>query len=290
MATDLTQVGELLEAAQRELQEQIDQAVTNTKKIVDDWVVVMTAKHDALAAQVTDLQKQVEALGGQPALDPRDVNFPVGIEAVKEWVTGHGGTGLWPRIYRLAAGVLTESYGGYRLANAGAAFPDAGVTPWAPATMPLAMRQAARTALAKSTTMPNDKHPTKGYTANGASVGWLQQIPLELTRILYGANWGYGNSVETSVADCMDVRKSTLMFCDRLQVTNRTTYTASDGTVITGLDPIMADLLALQQPLPAEARNQNQYGPNMVVKVKHMVDNWGPRYFTDAPSPPILVN
>lgn len=286
--TDLTQVGKLLSDAQAEQTALIAAAVTavaETRQFVTERLAEMTTKYDAL-------QKQVDALGDPavPKIDPRDVNFPVGIEAVKEWVAGHGGSGLWSRVYRLAAGVLTESYGGYRLANAGAAYPDTGVTPWAPATMPLATRQKARAALQKSTALPNDKHPTKGYTTNGASIGWLQQIPLELTQILFGATWGYGRSVETSVADCLDVRISTLMFCDRLQITNRTMYTDSAGTVISGLDPIMADLLALQQPLASEAQNPNQYGANMVIKVKHMVDNWGPRYFTDAPPPPILAN
>lgn len=287
MATDFTPVSRLLEEGQTE----VLSAVAAMRQDVAGWLAERDAK---LAAQATELEALRRRLDdgeiAVPVIDPRDTNFPIGIAAVKEWCAAHGGVAPWSRIYRLAAGVLTESYGGYRLANAGAAYPDTGITPWASATMTLATRQAARAELAKSTKLPNDRHPTKGYTTNGASVGWLQQIPLALTRILFGQNWGYGTSVETSVADCLDVRMSTLMFCDRLQVTTRTSYTASDGAVINGLDPIMADLLALQQPLATEARKTEQYGPNMLVKVKHMVDNWGPRYFTDMAPPPILAN
>lgn len=290
---DLTKLGELADDAHKEILAAIDAAVAPLHADLNNWITELTARYTSQAVMLNEILQRLKA-GDQPPkplIDPRDVNFPIGIEAVKEWCSKAPGTPApWGRIYRLAAGVLTESYGGYNLDNEGAAYPDTGVTPWAGTDMPLATRQAARAELRKSTALPHDRHPVLGATKNGASVGWLQQIPLSMTQLLFKANWGYGSSAATSIQECMDVRTSTLMFCDRLQVTNRTTFTASDGTVITGLDPIMADLLSLQNPRADEAKKPEQYGPNMVIKVKHMVDNWGPRYFTDAPQPPILAN
>lgn len=289
MATDFSLVSAVLQTAHDELMATMQAEIAEVRREI---TAAYEARDAAFATEILELRKLI-AEGGTvtPALDPRDVNFPVGIEAVKEWCTKQPSRPApWSRIYRLAAGVLTESYGGYRLANNGDAFPDTGVTPWAPASMPLERRRAIRLELQKSTRLPNDKHPTLGYGKNGFSVGWLQQIPLSITQMVYGANWGYGSSAASSIAECLDVRTSTLMFCDRIQVTGNTSWTAADGTKITGLDPIMADLLALQQPASREASNSNQYGANMVIKVRHMVDHWSARYFTDAPPVPVLAN
>jgi hypothetical protein len=69
----------------------------------------------------------------------------------------------------------------------------------------------------------------------------------------------------------MSVDKACRMFLSRLRVTTDRDYLGRD------FDPIVADVLRVQQPLITEV--DANYGPDELAAAKHLVDNWSSSYF-----------
>jgi hypothetical protein len=109
---------------------------------------------------------------------------------------------------------------------------------------------------------------------NGGSTGILQQLSQDYVGARFpGKSWGWG-----SLADTMDIGKACRMFLSRLVVTTKRDYLGRD------FDPIVADVLRVQQPLITEV--DANYGPTELAAAKHLVDNWGPTYFDPKAEPP----
>lgn len=172
-----------------------------------------------------------------------------------------------PYVYRVAFVLITESGGGRMYANEGAAFPDSGTTPWADNSLSTGQRRKIRESLSRSMSYPHD-----AVGGNGGSTGMYQQLSQDYVGARFpGKTWGWG-----TLADTMDVDKSTRMFLDRLQVTDNPEYRGFRYS-----DPLVADVLRVQQPLTSESGSSN-YSAAQVARARRLVDNWSPTYFTDG--------
>lgn len=171
-------------------------------------------------------------------------------------------------MYRLVLAVQTES-GGLVYANDGKAFhPDLSQrrAGWdrddRGNPLPPEILDACYRALRASLVYAHD-----AVGNNGGSTGILQQLSQDYVGARFpGKTWGWG-----TLADTMNVDKACRMFLARLTVTSNRDYLGRD------FDPIVADVLRVQQPKISEV-DQN-YGPAQVAAAKHLVDNWGPNYF-----------
>lgn len=197
----------------------------------------------------------------------RQRNLQLVIDTCKEWCKARG-IAPWAHMYRLVLAVQTES-GGLIYANDGLAFhPDpAQRRPgWdrddqgnpLPTDVLDACYRALRTSLGYV-------HDAVGN--NGGSTGILQQLSQDYVGARFpGSKWGWG-----TLADTMDIPKACGMFLSRLVISSNRDYLGRD------FDPIVADVLRVQQPLISEV--DANYGPAELAAAKHLVDNWGPSYF-----------
>ena len=144
---------------------------------------------------------------------------------------------------------LTES-GGKNYANDGKAFhPDPKMRRegWDKddngQPLPAAVLAACYAAVRKSLDYPHD-----AVGSNGGSTGGIQQLSQDYVGARFpGKTWGYG-----TVASTMDPANATAMFLGRLRVTNDRVYAG-----ITFSDPLVADVLRVQQPLVSEHESDN---------------------------------
>jgi hypothetical protein len=167
-------------------------------------------------------------------------------------------------MYRLVFAVMSES-SGLIYANDGLAFADNAeqVRPGWAEGVPLDQRAKIRATLRTSLGYEHDD-----VGNNGGSTGILQQLSQDYVGARFpGKTWGWG-----TLADTMDIGKACGMFLSRLVVTSNRDYLGRD------FDPIVADVLRVQQPLISEV--DANYGPAEVTAARHLVDNWGPNYFT----------
>jgi len=201
----------------------------------------------------------------------RQRNFQRVIDTCVQWCKSRG-IAPWAHMYRLVLAVQTESSGGLIYANDGKAFhPDPAQRRkgWAqdekgnplPAEVIAACYRVLRTSLAF-------EHDAIGN--NGGSTGILQQLSQDYVGARFpGKTWGWG-----SLADTMNIEKACGMFLSRLVISSNRSYLGRD------FDPIVADVLRVQQPLISEV--DANYGPPEVKAAKHLVDNWGPNYFVKS--------
>ncbi len=177
-----------------------------------------------------------------------------------------------PYLDRLALGLLTESYGGYCLANDG--------TWYEPGTHPEISdetRERVYQTLRVSLTLPHDVPVINGRVAysHGRSTGPLQQISREAVRALTpGASWGWG-----SISDTLNPALAALMFVAAVRVTTNPVYTAG-GASLALSDPIAADVLRVQQP-PMESAKSGNYSAAQVALARRIARG-GPRFFSDG--------
>lgn len=156
--------------------------------------------------------------------------------------TGKGDPRPWEE--RLAFVGLTES-GWKNYANDGAAFADdfAAKRPGWAEGLPVDQRRRIRDVLRRSLDLPHD-----AVGNNGGSTGPYQQLSQDYVAARFpGKTWGWG-----SMADTMDIGKATVMFLDRLQVTDNPVYRD-----IRFAHPGIADVLRVQQPLVSESSSRN---------------------------------
>lgn len=180
------------------------------------------------------------------------------------------GIAPWAHMYRLVLAVQTESQNGLIFANDGLAFhPDPAVRRkgWdrddkgnlLPADVLDRCYRTLRTSLAF-------EHDAVGN--NGGSTGILHQLSQDYVGQRFpGSKWGWG-----TLADTMDIGKACTMFLSRLVISTNRDYLGRD------FDPIVADVLRVQQPLVSEV--DANYGPTELAAAKHLVDNWSPTYFS----------
>lgn len=174
-------------------------------------------------------------------------------------------------MYRLVLAVQTES-GGLVYANDGKALhPDPAQrrSGWdrddQGRPLPASVLDSCYRALRPSLAFVHD-----AVGNNGGSTGILQQLSQDYVSARFpGKTWGWG-----TLADTMDIGKACAMFLSRLVISSNRDYLGRD------FDPIVADVLRVQQPLISEV--DANYGPDELAAAKHLVDNWGPTYF-DAP-------
>lgn len=168
-----------------------------------------------------------------------------------------------PVLDRLALAILTESFGGYIIANDGHAYsPDSAV--WG--------------VLRRSLDLPHDRVFIKGVEqfSDGRSTGPLQQISLEANRAMVPPlSWGWGAMAETMVP-----ARAAVMFVESLQVTATSTYRTPAGVLIECGDPIVADVLRTQRPAVGTTLPPN-YRAEQLALAKRMARG-GPRFWTDG--------
>jgi hypothetical protein len=97
------------------------------------------------------------------------------------------------------------------------------------------------------------QYPHDDIGHNGGSVGALQQIPTPVAEAADKPWAGWG-----TIPDCMALETSIPKFLTQLRVTNNTFYGSKKMA-----DPIVADLLRVQQPLESEV--QANYGGAVVA-------------------------
>lgn len=193
-------------------------------------------------------------------------NYREAFATTRSWAGVHG-KDPEPLLDRVSMVLLTES-NGRNYANDGLAYADNAekVRPgWVVEAdgkpMTLAKRAAIRGVLRKSLDMPND-----GIGNNGGSTGCIQQLSQEFVGVRFpGKTWGYG-----SVAATMDVGNAVSMFLGRLVVTDNPDYAG-----ITFSDPLVADVLRVQQPLISEHESSN-YNASQVATAKAIVAQLAP--------------
>lgn len=209
-----------------------------------------------------------------PELKPAQIeNVKLGLRAAAEWAKAKN-KDVTAVQERLIFAAWTESR--FRnLANNGNAFaPNAKLTSWnegLTAEQCRVIRYQLRTSMLLPTA---DKDDTG---ENGGSTGWLQQLSGTYVMERFGKTWGYG-----TIADTMDVYKSSWMFLDRLVITNSKSYKPSDGNAFDLSDPIARDVLTVQKPLLREALSDN-YDEHQVAYAKKIVAKYAGG---DQPSPP----
>lgn len=93
---------------------------------------------------------------------------------------------------------------------------------------------------------------------NGGSVGALQQIPTPVARAADKPWSGWG-----TIADCMDLRTSIPKFLAELNVTTDPVYKTKKTA-----DPVVADLLRVQQPLASEV--SANYGAEVIAAAREI--------------------
>jgi hypothetical protein len=192
----------------------------------------------------------------------RQRNFQKVIDTCRDWCKARN-IDPWQHLYRLVLAVQTES-GGLVYSNDGLAFADNAekVRPGWAEGVPLEQRAKIRAVLRTSLAFGHD-----AVGNNGGSTGILQQLSQDYVSARFpGKTWGWG-----TLADTMDISKACAMFLSRLVVTSKRDYLGRD------FDPIVADVLRVQQPLISEV--DANYGPDEVRAAKHLVDNWSPTYF-----------
>lgn len=187
------------------------------------------------------------------ALDPVAVrNFTTSRQVFDGWFDGpeNAREAWW---VRLVAALWTES-GGKILAHTG----TWGGGGW--------INDAQKAVLKTSAQYPHD-----GFGSNGGSVGALQQIPTPVARLATDQFTGQSRAWDGwgTIPDCMALETSIPKFLARLKVTNNTNYGSKPMA-----DPIVADLLRVQQPLESEVASN--YGGS-VVAAAHEIAGMFPR-------------
>lgn len=205
-------------------------------------------------------------------------NFKIGLATARSWAQANGKDATKVQ-QRLAFAAWTESRG-RNLCNNGNAF--AKLTTWSRGLSEEKCK-VLRYILRTSMTIPND-----GEGENGGSTGWLQQLSNTYVMEMFGKQWGYG-----TIAQTMDIPKSSIMFMERLAVTTSSVYNAKlkDGTPksITGLDPIVRDVLTTQQPLWEEAVSDNYDNEKLNIAL-WLVEQYGNVLDPGKPGGPVIVD
>lgn len=218
---------------------------------------------DAVKGQLANLQTQLTNLVSlkQTSLiiDPRDLNNEKGFNAVRAWAKTHSITNLDPILVRLSLALNTESSGGYIFANDGSKSPASEIE-----------------TVQKSLLFPYDK-----IGSSGGSTGPLQQISKDVVS-LRGQTWGWGTLAET-----MNPASSYKMFVMALNVTTDPVYVHTDPvtkvkTSVATIDPIVADVLRVQQPALASIMSGN-YSQARLDTARRMFAG-GNRFWTNGGS------
>lgn len=204
--------------------------------------------------------------------DPRDRNNERAFAAGAAWAAAHG-QAAQPVLDRLAFAILTESYGGYNLANDGSAY-----TAERNPTFDDLTRTRVQAVLRRSLDLPHDipPKPLRPYS-DGRSTGILQQISRDAVLALHpDENWGWG-----TLEDTLDPERAAGMFCAALRITNTAEYRTPLGLRIDAKSPIIADVLRTQRPSTPTAVLPAVYQPPKLAQALRMV-NGGPRFWTDG--------
>jgi hypothetical protein len=214
--------------------------------------------------------------------DRRDINNEAAFAAVTEWaLNGHvtPTTPLVAWLDRLALALLTESFGGYVIANDGAAYAP-GKHPSTLDGLPPAEAETVRArvygVLRMSLNMPHDVVIVKGVErfSDGRSTGPLQQISYEASRALKPNLTGGWAPMEAT----MRPADAALAFIRRLTITNNPVYTSGADSVVLS-SPIAADVLRTQSPSIASARSSNYSAENIALAQR--MARGGNRFWTD---------
>lgn len=207
----------------------------------------------------------------------RQKNYQVAIDTCKTWAAANN-VQPWAHLYRLIFAIHTESKGLIYANDGGAYHPDAAVRRpgWDKDENgnPLSATMLANcySAVRRSFDFPHD-----AVGNNGGSTGILQQLSQDYVAARFpGKTWGWG-----SLANTMSVQDACWAFLDRVRVTSDRNYGGKD------FDPIIADVLRVQQPLASEVAVN--YGADVLVVAKDIINNWGPEYFTKD-FPPVTID
>lgn len=181
---------------------------------------------------------------------------------------------------RLALALLTESFGGYVIANDGAAYAPGKY----PSTLDGLLPAEAETVRARvygvlraSLSMPHDTVLIGGVEkfSDGRSTGPLQQISFEASRALKPNLTGGWAPMEAT----MRPADAALAFVRRLTITSNPVYVVGLDSVVLS-SPIAADVLRTQSPSIASARSSN-YSADKVALAQRMARG-GNTFWTDG--------
>lgn len=117
----------------------------------------------------------------------------------------------------------------------------------------------------KAVLKTSSQYPHDGFGSNGGSVGALQQIPTPVAQLATDQATGKSKAWGGwgTIPDCMALETSVPKFLAQLRVTTNPYYGSKPMA-----DPIVADLLRVQQPLESEV--DANYGASIVSTAKQV--------------------